>query len=216
MKTDRPNRQRALQAVGQMMGQALSYSRKGTLPINGVIKDQTARHVQAFLALHPRAEEITVEIDSIGGSPTAARKIYDELRAHGAWINCIVEEKCASAAVTVLLAGDWREAEPHAQILIHECNIDHGALASLQEDGRSTATILRQIANKMVDHDRKHLKLYALRTSTPIDVLERAIRNPDDKPMSLARAQGLGFIHAIAGQTIYRQGRPYVWPNDHR
>jgi ATP-dependent protease ClpP protease subunit len=210
----RPNRLSALRTLGRMYGERYQ-GRRVTLNIDRRIGGEsprgiTALEIEARLAVQGTIEEINLLIDSPGGSVDEARKIYKLLREYSPWVNAMVTGRCASAAVTVLLAADWREAKPRAQILIHEAEIDITALPAETTGKRWIAARHRAIAELLDKTTREKLELYSKRTSTPIDVLKRELANPDDRSMSLNRALALGFIHAREGETRWIAGRPYA------
>lgn len=87
----------------------------------------TALEVEAAIAANPQVRSIIVRIDSNGGSVAQSERMHDALRGAGKHVTCRVVGQCASAAIDVLLAGDYREACPNARFLIHSAaTVDAG------------------------------------------------------------------------------------------
>jgi len=213
-----PNRRKALVLIGQALGeripkQCLTIRVDGQIgrKING--RGTTSIELEARLAAQPRAHEIRVLINSPGGGLLEAERMFAALRRHGAYIITVADGLCASAAVTVLLAGDWREAAPGAQILIHKAAMSASSdLPTARAGGRWTSDKHRKIATLLEAVDRRELERFAKRTGMPIAMLEKEMRNSDDAAMPLRRAFMLNIVHAMTGEAVWKGGRPYVWP----
>lgn len=89
--------------------------------------------------------EVTVMINSRGGSVYAALSIYDELMAlqKERTTTAIVTGVCMSAAVTVLQAFDRRLARKHAAFMVHEVSSMSGGSISSQDNQLKQAKLLQ-------------------------------------------------------------------------
>ena len=63
-------------------------------------------------------EDITLKINSPGGSVFAASEIYSELRSYGGQVNIKIVGLAASAASVIAMAG-FSEMSPTAQMMVH-------------------------------------------------------------------------------------------------
>lgn len=111
-------------------------------------------------------DEITVRINSPGGSAYDGYAIYNALRAHSATVTTIVEGLAASAASLIALAGDKVVMRPASELMIHEART---AVAGTSEDMRKTAEHLDRV-NSIV------AGIYARKAGTPDDMWREAMR----------------------------------------
>ncbi len=96
-----------------------------TILISEVVSDKLARRVHAeALIMNSRDQksQITVYINSPGGSADSGFAIYDILRFIEAPVRMIVSGLCASAAVTIYLASpkEARFSTPNSRFLLHQ------------------------------------------------------------------------------------------------
>ncbi len=68
------------------------------------------------------ADQITVRINSPGGSVFGGVAIYNALRTHPAEVTVLVDSIAASIASVIAQAGDTRTMVQHSQMMIHEAN----------------------------------------------------------------------------------------------
>ena len=83
----------------------------------GVVADDLVRDLSAI-----DSEEITVRINSPGGSVFGGIAIYNALRTHPANVTVLVDSMAASIASVIAQAGDVRRMVQHSQMMIHEAN----------------------------------------------------------------------------------------------
>lgn len=96
-------------------------------------------------------QNITVWINSYGGSVFAATGIYNALMAHkstGAEVTTIGDAKVMSAAVTISMAGDKRYATPGCVYMVHNPLTYAGGYAS---DLRKVADILDVVKESIMN-----------------------------------------------------------------
>lgn len=65
------------------------------------------------------ALELIINIDSSGGDPDPARKIYDLLSNYRARCTTVAGAKCMSSAVIIFLAADTRISGSHTDFMLH-------------------------------------------------------------------------------------------------
>ncbi|WP_419013000.1 ClpP family protease [Dysosmobacter sp.] len=75
-------------------------------------------------------EEITLYIDSPGGSVTAGLAIYDVMQAVSAQIRTVCIGTAASMAAVLFAAGDRREILMHGEVMIHDPLVSGGISGS--------------------------------------------------------------------------------------
>ena len=75
-------------------------------------------------------EEITLYIDSPGGSVTAGLAIYDVMQAISAQIRTVCIGTAASMAAVLFAAGDRREILQHGEVMIHDPLVSSGISGS--------------------------------------------------------------------------------------
>ena len=75
-------------------------------------------------------EEITLYIDSPGGSVTAGLAIYDVMQAVSAQIRTVCIGTAASMAAVLFAAGDRREILMHGEVMIHDPLVSSGISGS--------------------------------------------------------------------------------------
>ena len=97
--------------------------------INGVIDDLTANSVVAqllFLDAESSEKEISLYINSPGGSVTAGMAIYDTMRHIKAPVHTIGLGLAASMGSLLLASGNKRSILPHTKVMIHQPLISGG------------------------------------------------------------------------------------------
>lgn len=102
------------------------------------------------------AKEITVVIDSPGGSLYAGRSIYSALKESGAKIDVQLLSEASSAASLIMCAGDTITARPHTMALIHRCHCFF--------PGSMDANELARELKSMEAFDRNAAEIYAQRS----------------------------------------------------
>ena len=131
--------------------------------------------------------DINLIINCRGGLTDTALAMYDALRATGKTISAEVIGECSSSATLLLLAAkkELRRAHPNASILIHNPYIS----GYVEGDAKRVGAI----ADSLEDVRNKFLDIYVERTGADRDVLSAMM--DEDKPMNVAKAIELGFIH---------------------
>ena len=101
--------------------------------LTGEITSEVADAVISQI-LHLDAEdpdaEITMYIDSPGGSVTAGLSIYDVMQAVSADIHTVCVGTAASMAAVLFAAGDRREILRHGEVMIHDPLVSGGISGS--------------------------------------------------------------------------------------
>ena len=93
-------------------------------------------------------KDITVWIDSYGGSVFAAAGIYNALKEHKGAVTVKIDGKAMSAASVIAMAGDQILMSPVAVMMIHNPLTDARGYAS---DLRKTADVLDEIKETIVN-----------------------------------------------------------------
>lgn len=104
-------------------------------------------------------DELTVRINSGGGSVWDGWAIYNALRSHKAKVTTIVEGLAASAASFIAQAGDHRIVRQASQLMIHNAS---GACMGQASDMREMADMLDRISNTIAG-------IYTARSGVPKD-----------------------------------------------
>jgi ATP-dependent protease ClpP protease subunit len=112
------------------------------LSLAGEINERTANRIIA--AIDPDAP-LSLTIESTGGNPIEAFRLFNALRAHAPPVVCMTEGRCDSAAIIVYMAGDIRIAGRGATFLLHGVECD--------PYGRPTAAALRSQAVSIAEVD---------------------------------------------------------------
>ena len=154
------------------------------------VNDATASIVVAqllFLEAEDPSKDISLYINSPGGSVTAGWAIYDTMQ----YIKCDVATICIGMAASMgafLLAGGAkgkRQALPNAEIMIH------------QPSGgtRGQASDIRIEADHILKIKRRLNEELAVNTNQPIEVIERDTDR--DNWMSADEAVAYGLIDSV-------------------
>lgn len=158
--------------------------------IGSGIDDQVANSVVAqllFLAAEDAEKDISIYINSPGGSITAGMAIYDTMQYIKPKVSTICIGIAASMGAFLLTAGEKgkRFALPNAEIMIHQ------PLGGTQGQASDI-----QIHAKRILKMRDHLNtILAERTGQPIEVIEKDTDR--DNFMSASDAQKYGLIDQV-------------------
>ncbi len=140
-----------------------------------------------FLESEDPGKDISLYINSPGGSVTAGMAIYDTMQ----YIKCDVSTICMGMAASMgafLLAGGTkgkRMALPNAEIMIHQPS--GGA--------QGQATDIKIVADHIQRTKRKLNELLAANTGQPLEVIE--VDTERDNYMSAQEAVDYGLIDSI-------------------
>ena len=143
-----------------------------------------------FLESEDPDKEISLYINSPGGSITAGMAIYDTIN----YIKCPVSTICIGMAASmgaVLLASGTkgkRYATPNSEILIHQPLIMGGGI-------QGQTTEIKIHADHMVKTREKLNKILSERTGQPLDVINRDTER--DNYMTAEEALKYGLIDGI-------------------
>lgn len=158
--------------------------------INGPIDDSTADSVVAqllYLDAEDNEKEISLYINSPGGSVSAGMAIYDTMRYIKAPVHTIGMGMAASMGSLLLAGGNKRSVLPHTKVMIHQPLISGGVggnetnISILAKDLTSTRSMIANILSK---HCNK-----------PIKTIEKDIEN--DRYMTSEEALKYGICDNI-------------------
>ena len=125
--------------------------------INGAIDDSTADSVVAqllYLDAEDREKEISLYINSPGGSVSAGMAIYDTMRYIKAPVHTIGMGMAASMGSLLLAGGNRRSVLPHTKVMIHQPLISGGVggnetnISILAKNLTSTRSMIAEILAK--------------------------------------------------------------------
>lgn len=132
--------------------------------LTGEITSEVADAVIAQI-LHLDAEdpdaEITLYIDSPGGSVTAGLAIYDVMQAVTANIRTVCVGTAASMAAVLFAAGDRREILRHGEVMIHDPLVSGGLSGSaltVQEKSNRLMDKRKVLCGILAEHTGKNIK----------------------------------------------------------
>jgi ATP-dependent protease ClpP protease subunit len=148
--------ERSARQIGETMGWALPPGASALrLKLAGPIGRRTSNdrgimpwQLRAQIDANPHVRTIQVELDSDGGRLSAAEEIHDMLVSAGKHVTVRVVGQCSSAAILILLAGQYREAVASARFLIH-------GVATAMPPERWTAESHRRQAEALEETDRE-------------------------------------------------------------
>lgn len=156
------------------------------------VNDVTASLIVAqllFLESEDPGKDISLYINSPGGSVTAGMAIYDTMN----YIKCDVSTICIGMAASMgafLLSGGAkgkRYALPNAEIMIHQPS--GGA--------QGQATDIKIVADRILETRKKLNEILAQNTGQPLNVIEADTER--DHYMSAAEAMEYGLIDQVIG-----------------
>ena len=158
--------------------------------INGLIDDLTANSVIAqllFLDSQDSEKEISLYINSPGGSVTAGMSIHDTMRYIKAPVHTIGIGLAASMGALLLASGNTRSVLPHTKVMIHQ------PLVSGDLGGKETD--IKILAKDLTNTRRMVSEILAERCRKPIKTVEQDIEN--DHYMSAQEALDYGLCDSI-------------------
>ncbi|OGZ32999.1 MAG: ATP-dependent Clp endopeptidase, proteolytic subunit ClpP [Candidatus Portnoybacteria bacterium RBG_13_40_8] len=123
--------------------------------LGGIIDDQVANSIIAqllFLENSDPKKDITVYINSPGGSVTATMAIYDTMQFVKSDISTVCVGMAASGAAVILAAGKKgkRFALPNSEVMIHQVMGEAGGQASDIEISAKHILKIKQRLNKIL------------------------------------------------------------------
>ena len=155
------------------------------------INDDVANIVIAqllFLQADNADRDISLYINSPGGSVSAGLAIYDTMQFITAPVNTICMGMAASMGSFLLCAGrkGKRSALPHSRIMIHQPS---------QTGGGGQASDIEIQAREILYLKSKLNEMYSKHTGQPVEVIERDTDR--DRYMSAEEAKAYGLIDHI-------------------
>lgn len=157
------------------------------------VNDVTASLIVAqllFLEAEDPKKDISLYINSPGGSVTAGMAIYDTMQ----FIKCDVSTICIGMAASMgafLLAGGTKGKRmilPNAEVMIHQPS--GGA--------RGQATDIKIVADNILKTKKKLNEILAANTGKPIEVIE--VDTERDNYMSAQEAVAYGLVDTVITQ----------------
>lgn len=129
--------------------------------------------------------DITLRINSVGGSVFDGLAIYNTLRSHRGYVNIKIEGLAASISTVIAMAGDNIEMSENGFFMIHN---PFGQSAGEAVDMRKTADLLDKIKDEIIE-------IYQRKTNLSYDELSSMM----DKEtwLSSQEAVELGFVNNI-------------------
>jgi len=167
--------------AGPKSAEILIYDEIGESWLGGISAKQFAADIKAL----PKVDDITVRINSEGGSVFDGTAIYNTLRNHGSTINVKIDGLAASIASIIAMAGDTIEMAENGFMMIHDPWM---VAAGTAEELRSQADVMDKVQEKLVD-------TYAKRTKGSIEDI--AAWMAAETWMTAEEALERGFIDSI-------------------
>ena len=173
------------------------------------VDDQVANRLCAQLLLlsaeDPRSD-ISLYINSPGGSVSAGLAIYDTMRLIPNDVSTLAMGLAGSMAQFLLCAGTAgkRFSLPHAQVLMHQGSAGFGGTAAdieiyAEQLGRTGATMIRLIAEhtgqplERVERDSLRDRWFSAEEARDYGIVDHIVERLDDvRPAAAVRKAGLG------------------------
>ena len=160
--------------------------------IEGPIVDETANHIVAqllYLESEDPERDISLYINSPGGSVTAGMAIYDTMQFIRPDVVTICLGQCASFAAILLAAGTKgkRFALPNSRILIHQPLI-YGGISGQTTD-------IKIQAEEMIRIREITSQILAKHTGQTFETIEHDVER--DRFMSAMQAKEYGLIDEV-------------------
>lgn len=132
--------------------------------------------------------ELTVRINSYGGSVADGLAIYNALRRHAASakVTTAVEGVAMSIATLIAMAGDTREMASNALYMVHA---PWGVAAGNSKDMRTMAEVLDKYADAMTS-------AYA-RSGLPDATIRALLTDGEDHFYNASEAEAMGFVTTV-------------------
>lgn len=132
--------------------------------LTGEITSETADNIACqllYLADEAPDQEITIYINSPGGSVSAGLTIYDVMRAIPCPIRTVCFGLAASMAAVLFAAGARREILPHGEVMIHDPLVSGGMAGSalaVQDKSARLMKTRKTICQLLSEHTGKPLR----------------------------------------------------------
>jgi len=144
-----------------------------------------AQFVKDFAAID--AEQITVRINSYGGSVSDGIAIYNAILRHQAGVTVSIDGVAVSIASLIAMAGDTVEMAENAQLMAHA---PWGVASGNSAKMREYADLLDGWARAMASS-------YARKTGKPVDEILALLTDGKDHWYGAEEAKAFGFVDTI-------------------
>lgn len=158
------------------------------IPGNFIMQDEFLRDLDALAG----RDNITVHINSVGGSLYVGAAIYNRLKGLAAHVTTINDGLAASAGSLIFEAGDTRKVNAGSNLMIH------GAAGFLY--GYYQAKDLRSMVKQLDAHDRVGINIYAERTGRTKDEIKALVDR--ETWMTGQDAVDQGFADEVVGGEV--------------
>lgn len=160
------------------------------------IQNMCPEKMRNFISQVPENEELTIEINSVGGDVFSGFEMYSVLLGAKCRTVAEVQSISASAATTAMLGCDEVIASPVAQIMIH---LPTTATYGNQKDHKDSIKMLDSITDGI-------LNAYILRTGAKAsrDELRRKLEN--ETWLTAPKAKELNLVNSIIGEEGFDPG----------
>ena len=158
--------------------------------INGLIDELTANSIIAqllFLDSQDQEKEISLYINSPGGSVSAGMAIYDTMRYIKAPVHTIGIGLAASMGALLLASGNKRSVLPHSKVMIHQ------PLVSGDLGGKETD--IKILARDLTNTREMISEILAKHCNKMVKVIEKDIEN--DRYMNAKEALEYGICDDV-------------------
>jgi ATP-dependent Clp protease protease subunit len=149
-----------------------------------------AASVSAIIAAVEQTPDaaVVLSIESNGGNPIEALRLYNSLRGHPGPITCMTSRCCHSAAVIVFLAGDIRVASRNAEFLLHRVERPSSSERPTATTLRAEASDLDQLDDQIIQLIGSRSQFYGWRLRADMD---------NETVLDAATAQLRGIVHEV-------------------
>lgn len=169
----------------------------GHIFIDDEITANTLQYVKDKIAQSVNAPQLTVHIQSPGGSVYAGYNIYHALKSAGKPVECIVEGEAQSMATFIALAaspGLLKICNPSIWMI----HMPSSGIQGTADDHESGASELRSIENDMV-------AAYSVKTGLPPDQIREMMRKTTS--LNASDAHRMKFVDQVLGQYLTAAAR---------
>lgn len=156
------------------------------------IDDTSADDVMAQLLCLEQLDpnrDVSIYINSPGGSYTAMTAIYDTMQFIKPQVQTVCLGQAASAAAVLLAAGakGKRFALPHSRVLIHQPS----------SEGRGQGTDLEIQAAEILRMKKEMIEIFSMHTGKPAEDISKDIER--DKILTAKDAEAYGIVDMVIG-----------------
>ena len=151
--------------------------------LNGEIDSSMADAVISqilYLDAEQPGKEITLYIDSGGGSVSAGLAIYDVMQAVQSSIRTVCIGMAASMAAVIFSAGNRREILKHGEVMIHDPLVSGGISGSaltVQDKSQRLMQLRKILCGILAQHNGKTLKqIYTMTAKDTYFAAEDAVK----------------------------------------